>query len=146
MSTILDALKKSEQERKLRDIPTLADIPAPEERPVISWRLVAGVLMALLACLALVWLAWQFYTRAAQPSSADQIVVDNDTVGASQLDNQGLLVTVISWSEQPAQRFAIINSKVVREDQFLRPGVKVDQIKRESVVLIDRGKRMELGL
>ena len=52
MSTILDALKKSEQERKLNKLPTLSDMPTPQEKK--SWpRIVLLVLILVLATVAL---------------------------------------------------------------------------------------------
>ena len=52
MSTILDALKKSEEERKVTKVPTLADMQAPQEPskwPNVLLIIIVGLLLVLLA-------------------------------------------------------------------------------------------------
>ena len=69
MSTILDALKKSEQERKLNKLPTLSDMPAPEEPRRWPQLVIIGLLLlvvALLAWLSLGWLEERATTDAGE--------------------------------------------------------------------------------
>ena len=145
MSTILDALKKSEQERKLNNIPTLADMPAPEEKLACSARwLLAGILVVLLL-LAIAFLSLSRSDENQRTSEATQIVLDNEAVAIEEAANNNLQVNVVSWSDEAKQRFVIIDGKLVREGEFVRPGVKIEQIKPNSVVLLDRGKRLEIS-
>ena len=68
--------------------------------------------------------------------SQDGLVTDNNLVTA---DN--VVVNVVSFSEKPEQRFAMINGKMVREGEFVEAGLLVEKIERESVVFNLRGKQ-----
>ena len=144
MSTILDALKKSEQERKLGDIPTLTDMPVPEERRSSSWVWLLGLVVVALLLLITVLLMQDRGVALTANEDPNSVVITNETLAAEQAD-QGLKVNVVSWSENPAQRFVVIDGQLARENEFVRPGLKVELIKKESVVLIDRGSRIEVS-
>ena len=141
MSTILDALKKSEQERKLNELPTLADMPAPEEAS--RWPLFVGVIIALLL-LILVWLLLEARQAATPANDSNDIVLSNETVGAgTSIDaSDEIVINVISWSEQAEQRFVMINGRMFREDEFVRAGLKVIEITEQGVILNERGRRI----
>jgi len=104
MSTILDALKKSEQERKLNKLPTLTDIQAPQEPA--RWPLVLAMVFAVLE------------------------------------DDEAIVVNVVSYSQEAALRFAMVNGKMVREGDFIATGLKLEKINSDSVVLNLRGKQI----
>lgn len=142
MSTILDALKRSEQERKLNKVPTLSDMPAPQERS--RWPL---LVVALLILILLALLIWFFVAKKGPQAEAQEIVISNETVnvdsaadGSSNSDTVN--VNVITYAEEPTARFVIINGKMFREGQFVMAGVMVESINQDSVVLIERGKRI----
>ena len=61
-----------------------------------------------------------------------------------QANAQDLTVNVISFSNDPAQRFAMIDGQVVREQEFAKPGVLVQEIQRDAVIVIVRGERTTL--
>ncbi|MBL4673877.1 MAG: general secretion pathway protein GspB [Arenicella sp.] len=160
MSTILDALRKSEQERKLNKLPTLTDMAAPQEPS--RWPLYIGLALVLLA-IALVVLAYVIWSAKpqvagevtigqtgvqannAQPTSADE----QDTAQATQsnIDEVGLikdtmLVNVVSYSKDPAYSFAMVNGKMVREGDFIEPGLKLEKILPDAVVFNSRGEKI----
>lgn len=141
MSTILDALKKSEQERKLNNLPTLSDMPAPQEQS--RWPLYAGLSVAILLLVVLVLLLGD---RSSQTELAPRapIAVNNQTVeDTSGIDPEAaVVINVVSYSEQPAQRFVMINGKMFRENEFVRAGLKVIEITEQGVVLNERGRRI----
>lgn len=152
MSTILDALKKSEQERKLNKLPTLSDMPVPQEPS--KWPLVLGVVLCVLALtLLLITVFW--WGQGSVQSSAQQ-ADSMSPVTVSQLDQQGsknnangflvddVVVNVISFSEDIDQRFAMVNGKMVREGEYVRGGLKVEKILMDSVVLNVRGRQITL--
>ena len=146
MSTILDALRKSEQERKLNNLPTLSDMPAPVEHRRMPPALVS-ILVVLLLLIIGVLLYWLVYNGAAQQpaTSANSIVLSNDTLQAKTAapnEEQQIVVNVVSWSQQAEQRFAMINGKLYRENEFIRAGLKVESIQADSVVLNLRGQRI----
>ena len=146
MSTILDALKKSEQERKLKDVPQLSDMPVPQERS--RWPMVVMLILLVLCIATIIWLVLAITLggdgeKAAVFTSpgagvASELEYEPDD---SRFDSGDSIITVeiISYSQDPAQRFAIINGKMLREGEFLRAGVKVETIDQDNVTLNDRG-------
>lgn len=149
MSTILDALRKSEQERKLNKLPTLTDMPAPQEPS--RWPVYIGLALVLLA-IALVVLAyviWSSTPSVSNNASNAQVdaIVANESEGVSAEENDqsldnATLVNVVSYSDDPGLRFAMVNGKMVREGEFIQPGLKVEQILSDSVVFNARGKKL----
>jgi len=141
MSTILDALKKSEQERKLKKLPTLADMPAPQEPS--RWPLYLGLGLATILLAVLVLLLGE---QSVQPEVTPRapIVLNNQTIeDTSGIDPEAsVVVNVVSYSEKPAKRFVMINGKMFRENEFVRAGLKVIEITEQGVVLNERGRRI----
>ena len=148
MSTILDALKKSEQERKLTSLPTLNDMPTPVEQSPWPLRIVIALLLAVLLLLLWFGVRWNLEPNTTISGQAKNIVLNNETVAAqtiigSDQDATTIVVNVVSYADQPEQRFVMINGKMFREGEFIEPGLKVDKIKENSVVLNQRGQRIE---
>jgi len=146
MSTILDALKKSEQERKLNKVPTLTDAPTPQE--LSRWPQMAIIALLVILLLAVVWFAKYWFSSESNNSARDSqaLVISNDTVanaGDESSANSEIVVNVISFSPTPSKSFAMINGKLYRENEFVRAGLKVEKIKSNSVVLNQRGRRIE---
>jgi hypothetical protein len=149
MSTILEALKKSEQERKLNRLPTLSDMPAPQEPS--KWPLVLGVSLCIMALIilfiAVFWLGKGSVRSSAAVASDAPIKVSEVNQNApdaatAELVNDDVVVNVISFSEDLYQRFAMVNGKMVREGEFVRAGLQVEKIHADSVVLNLRGKQI----
>jgi len=152
MSTILEAIKKSEQERKLKDIPTLSDMPAPQERR--QWPIYMLILLVVVLIGVLVWflLSDRLNSRlqvSAVPVSknvsnndASTVVENGEEVEVAQTDSSSIVVNVVSFSTEPLQRFVIVNGKMFREGDFVRTGVKVEEIREKSVLLNERGKEV----
>lgn len=156
MSAILDALRKSEQERNQNKVPTLNDMPAPSEPRKWLLLLSVAVLLLAVALAALAYVIWSsgdsaeetvsqlaFTNVAAPASESDQ---SSDIQGkdiASAEVKQLTAVNIVSYSENPELRFAMINGKMVREGEFIRPGLKVDKIRADSVVFNLRGEKLE---
>ena len=161
MSTILDALKKSEQERKLNKLPTLVDIRAPQEPS--RWPLYLGLVLVLLAA-ALVVLAYVIWNAAPEvarnPGAGKSIAVLSSTsfeanvadgfkttegpnaIKGSALVKDPMLVNVVSYSDDPGLSFAMVNGKLLREGDFVEPGLKIAEIQFNSVVFNARGKKI----
>ncbi len=163
MSTILDALKKSEKERKLNKLPTLTDIAAPQEPS--RWPMIIGVTLAVLAAalVVLAYLLWNGKPAVIEAQSnndqqgfiqpgastnaraASTIVGQQGAIGKqAQTDpaNGEILVNVVVYSDDPALRFAMVNGKLVREGEFVDTGIKVDEIKFDAVVFNVRGEKV----
>jgi len=158
MSTILDALRKSEQERKLNKLPTLTDMQAPKEPS--RWPMYIGLALVLVA-IALVVLAYVIWS--AKPTAAvlsndgaeilalqgessqtvDLLTTDSSTLAEGSISSEdSMLVNVISYSEDPALSFAMVGGKMVREGEFIEPGLKVDKILFDAVIFNARGKKV----
>lgn len=149
MSTILEALKKSEQERKLNRLPTLSDMPTPQEPS--RWPLILGVLLCIVALIilfvAVFWLGKGSVQPPVAASAGTPIPVSelNQAVSKAATTepiDDDVVVNVISFSEDLYQRFAMVNGKMVREGEFVRAGLQVEKIHADSVVLNLRGKQI----
>lgn len=151
MSTILDALKKSEKERKLNNIPTLSDMPAPQEKS--RWPLSLLAVLALGLLIAIAWMltgSLRLSGSQADGSAVQDIVISNETVQdavatvqpAADVNPETVVVNVVSYSEDPETRFVIIGGKLFRENEFVTAGVKVEAIQPDSVILNQRGQRI----
>ncbi|MFT6407790.1 MAG: hypothetical protein ACJAQ6_001204 [Arenicella sp.] len=155
MSTILDALRKSEQERKLNKLPTLTDMVAPQEAS--GWPLYVGFALVLLAT-ALVILAYVIWSAKPEvidvqssnrkppvAQAVDALDSIQATLAASSAAGQVedvMLVNVVSYSADPALRFAMVNGKMIREGEFVEPGLKVEEILSDAVVFNLRGTKI----
>ena len=149
MSTILEALKKSEQERKLNKIPTLNDLPTPKEPS--KWPLILGIVLSLIALAVIVFYMF-FWSKGAPQTVANTNVTLNNSEqqqsitpkeqAESDVHADDVIVNVISYSEQDDQRFAMINGKMVREGEFVRAGLQVEKILIDSVIMNLRGKEI----
>jgi len=147
MSTILDALKKSEQERKRTNVPTLSDIPAPQERS--RWPIILLAILLVLALLAIIWLLMMPDSTNIDPTSSsereDMTLDQSQSVGMVE-DSQDeqeptdINVDIISYSQDANQSFVIMDGKMYREGDFVRTGLKIQTIEQDSVLLNDRGE------
>ena len=151
MSTILEALKKSEQERNAGKIPTLSDMQAPHEpqRWPHMLLLVVIILLVILIGFAVKFLMFPSKTQVleSQPSGSIQESIQQteggETVGSQTGDaNQKIVVSVVSYSDEPQKRFTMIDGKLVRENEFVRAGLKVEEIRQNEVVLNLRGEQI----
>lgn len=153
MSTILDALRKSEQERKRSDVPKLSDMPVPQESA--RWPLYAIAVLSLVLALVLGVLLSQWLSAPnSQHSNAgsNAFVQEEALLNSSRIADQGiaasnnssaadeLVVNVVSYSDSPEQRFVMLNGKMHRENDFVQAGIKVHEIKPSAVVLNIRGE------
>ena len=143
MSTILDALKRSEQERKQNKVPTLSDMPAPAERS--RWPM---VLIVVLVVILLAVLAWLLLMNKSSEGEEQVVNINNESVesevqlASDNVPASSIKVDVISYAQDASARFVIVNGKLFREQEFVKAGVKIESILQESVVFIERGKRV----
>jgi len=161
MSTILEALKKSEEERKVTKVPTLADMPTPHEPqrwPHVLLFLIFALLLILIGFavkLVLFPSDKQSVVRsvAAPETAVESIDLSQQGDGAQDdiaKDEQNTVTTssdvievnVVSYSDQPEKRFVMIGGKLFRENEFVRAGLKVEEIRRDEVVLNQRGEQI----
>jgi type II secretory pathway component PulC len=147
MSTILEALKKSERDRKLNDVPTLSDMPLPEEKP--SRMLIA---FSVVVVLTLVWLVarYGFLSTQVDKEHSKKIILTTKDASSNVVEvdrqtgqeNEAFVVSVVSYSVEPESRFAIVNGKLYRENEFVKAGLKVEKIEQDSVIFNLRGRRI----
>ena len=144
MSTILEALKKSEQERKLSDIPKLSDMPAPQETS--RWPLVLAISLIILLLLGVSFLLyrWVAVTTSENTVKTDVLPVTNESIAETEVikTDSDIVVNVVSFSAQVDQRFAMINGKLFRQGEFVQPGLRLEEIRENSVILNRRGRRI----
>lgn len=152
MSTILEALKKSEQERRLNNIPTLSDMPTPQEQsrwPIILLSLGLFLLLALMAMVVKkVWFSSQIPVSDTQSSPqvgsyASEYKAENQVGEINITPSQSALtVSVVSYSEDSSKRFIMVDGKLFREGEFVRTGVVVEEIRQNEVVFNSRGEQI----
>jgi len=161
MSTILDALKKSEQERDRDKLPTLQDMAAPQEASRWPLLLAAAVLLLTGVLGVLAYVIWssseqlQTSYESTTFTAAESGQVDASSAASSSASHQrdssessdelfsSVFVSIVSYSESDELRFAIVNDKMVREGDFIQTGLKVETILSDKVVFNHRGKKIE---
>jgi len=152
MSTILEALKKSEQERRLNNIPTLSDMPTPQEPsrwPIILLSLGLILLLILMALVVnKVWFDSSVQPKPKEKQSSietSQVEIIN-TPDAQEISispsKSALTVNVVSYSENPEKRFIMIGGDLFREGEFVKAGVIVEEIRQNEVVFNSRGEQI----
>ena len=62
----------------------------------------------------------------------------NQQIGEADLAD--VVVNVVSYSLESSQRFVMLDGKIYRENDFVRAGLRVDEIKPNAVVLNFRGE------
>lgn len=147
MSAILDALKKSEQERNQNKVPTLNDITAPTEPSKWPIMLSVAVLLLAITLAVLAYVIWKSgesaKDTAPKAASAEPLLEFEGTDLASAEVKQLTSVNIVSYSDNPELRFAMVNGKMVREGEFIQPGLKVGEIRTDTVVFNLRGETLE---
>ena len=156
MSTILEALKRSERERKLKKLPTLSSMRPPEEQSDMRW-LQTGALVLVTAVLAgfiVLWLGGTSGGPVDRPSSVrsetaglaqqaqpDQVPVpvENEQPSVPRMD-----VGVISYAAEAERSFAILDGEMVRVGEVLENGLKIEEIHSDRVVASYQGEPIEL--
>jgi hypothetical protein len=144
MSTILEALRKSEQERKLNSIPTLSDMPVPQEPN--RWPMVA-VLVSITLLVIILVLTFGRQWLDSGTEAAGVVTISNQSsastnAGAASSGDKELTVNVVSFSAIPEQSFTMINGKLYRQGEFVRAGLKVEKIEADRIILNLRGRRI----
>jgi general secretion pathway protein B len=205
MSYILDALKKSDQQRQRGATPTLPSAQATMAAPRQSSSVFYGVLAAVLLCagIAIGWLhPWQEEqpVHAAEPfarpaiSNPNQVSLTPRTevtemVGKSeqklpapnpapaapafspkaqatadaadqeqkatpmselplaiQQELPALKIQLHSYSNKSVNSIVSINSRMMKEGDTLAPGLKLEQITPDGVILSYKGYRFQHGI
>ncbi|MFZ2163569.1 MAG: general secretion pathway protein GspB [Sideroxyarcus sp.] len=204
MSYILDALKKSDQQRQRGATPTLPSSQAAVAAPRHSSSVIYGVLAAILLCagIAIGWLRpWQteqpahaaeaFAARPAisnqaaptprpvQPAMAEKpeqklpepnlapaapvfsprepaspVNADREQKAppfaelpvAIQQEIPDMKVQLHSYSNKSVNSIVSINSRMLREGDSLAPGLRLEQITPDGVILSYKGYRFQHGI
>jgi general secretion pathway protein B len=202
MSYILDALKKSDQQRQRGATPTLPSAQATTAVPKQSSSVFYGVLAAVLLCagIAIGWLhPWQAeqpvhaaepFARPAIPNpdqaSLMQRPVQPEMAGkpeqklpapnpapafspkepaspatadqeqkatpfaelplAIQQEIPDMKIQLHSYSNKSVNSIVSINSRMMKEGDSLAPGLKLEQITPDGVILSYKGYRFQHGI
>lgn len=170
MSIILDALRKSERERRLGQIPTLDSAAAPPAAPRrVATAVFVVTMVALLAGGTYWWTQHRPMTAIATAPTAPGISRESPVptpetpagIGAPERGAAGplavgeppaaqraarppLTLNALSWAENGTRRFAMINQTIVREGQSLPGGIVLREVTREAAILEHQGQRFEL--
>lgn len=166
MSYILDALKKSDRERRSREGPTIQTIHRPIRHSDATTLVITVALVIMVMVTGVLALFWFQQNRgvsariktpqavvlstseqgaqAASPVS-DAESGNRPTVAFSELPDPvraelpALTFSFHVYSEKPQNRTIIINKRRVREGDQVIPGLQLHEITPEGVVLQWRG-------
>ena len=159
MSFLLDALGKADTDRRLSEVPELS---SRRQTAAVSPWLLALKWLALLLLAALLFLAGYLARPMIEAKSSSvevlpasevkmkpvqtpEMVVPTQTIIESVQNSQHKL-SVISYSDLPAVRFAMINGFVTHEGDVLATGEKIMKIEKQAVVLEKSGAETRLVL
>lgn len=165
MSYILDALKKSEKERTLGNIPTLDTAAnSSAKRVPLSWFVlaVAAIVFVVIGfgLLSLRTSTPGFEQMASRDSTDESAGVGADPAAADKqmpapvpvadlepsIRNRlpKLDINVLSYSENRPKRFVMIDQNIFKEGEGVGNGIVIDEITRTSVVMSFEGVRFLL--
>ena len=160
MSFLLDALGKADDDRRRAEVPELRTY-RHRKSSVLS-RVGRGLLLLILVLgafaggyfarpwLDTAWSSGEVGKTAGTPAADNPAVTGPPAEEASPSDSlvapAGLELEVISWSERPQARFAMINGAVVHEGDTLASGERLLRIEEDAVVLQQSGQTMRLTM
>lgn len=135
MSAILEALERSEKERNQGAVPRLGDAPVLDESRPIRWVVLTLLaVMAVSMTVVLILLMMNGVGRGNGPTTAAALEA------ARELPK----VSVISYAEEPSQRFAMVANQLVREGDAIDAQTTMVAIHRDRVDLDIDGRRVTL--
>ena len=166
MSFLLDALGKADHDRRQSEVPELRTHNQVRRSTIGRVLRGVGLVGLLILCFALGYALRPYLETlisdpvepgmsnvpaqtmekpanediVAQPSSAATVNLPPEPA------SQAYELEVISYSESPAARFAMINGAMVREGEVLRSGEILLLIESDAVVLEKAGKQIRVGM
>ena len=151
MSYILDALRKSERERRRGEPQNLHSTPLPQEkarRGAPFWFLLLLILLFLNSLALGGWFLLQ-----GEPATVD---TPQDAVEIPNFENLSStrrarlsplkLTAHVHATQRPQASFVTLNGERLREGQQAASGLRVVHIERDGVILEDDGKRFRLPI
>lgn len=182
MSLILDALKRSEQERRRERGPDLQSIHQPAaaaQAPVQrGWWMLAAALLLLNAAA----LGWWWWRDAAEPvpvaaiapeRAAPEVAVEPEPVAAPVETPEFATIAPLQqppvqelwelpdpvrrqlpamtysfhvYASDPSRRTIIINNQRMREGSEIQPGLRLEEITEDGVILAVAGHRVHIAV
>ena len=160
MSFLLDALGKADDDRRRAEVPELRTYR--HRKTSVAGRIGRSLLLLLVLLgafaggyLARPWLdAWWSPAETASslntaPASAEPAAgpaASPPRPAAASGAVAGLELEVISWSERPQARFAMINGEVVHEGDTLASGERLLRIETDAVILQQDEQTIRLAM
>lgn len=141
MSSILDALEKSERERGQREVPHYKDMQPPKEI-FFSWKrslfLLGSLLLAVLIFSAVKWLPL-IDLQDKQLSEKNTIL---NYVSLSELERSGIpasRINAVSISTDRERRFVMIGEKMYSEGDSVAENIKLSTIEKDHIIFDKQG-------
>lgn len=161
MSFLLDALGKADDDRRRAEVPELKTYRQRKRSLLsrvlrialllVSWLVVFALGYFLRPHLEAAWSPGNEASRAvaSEPPAEGMIDLATSQVPPPAQTNKeisALDLEVISWSENPQARFAMINGVVVYEGDTLSSGERLVEIKDDAVILMQDGSPVRLAM
>lgn len=149
MSTLLDALKKSERERSQQPVPVYNTMQPPEEKSSLGQLLVILVIVAVIIVLiaGIYFLFSQHTATQEQPQLSVAEAVEYSTLPPQEQDYlRDLRINVVSVSQQPGRSFVILGEQLYRVGDTVAEDVQLQAIGKDFVVFDWNGKQIKRGL
>ena len=171
MSFLLDALGKADEDRRRAEVPELRTYRQSYRSP---WRRVLSGLL-IVSLLVLSFVAGYLLRPVLEPafsrlSGPAESIAPSVTpvqapvqtapaqappvtqfqaprpINAQEMTLPGIELEVISYAENPAARFAMINGLVLHEGDALQTGERLLVIERDAVILDRAGQAVRIGM
>lgn len=147
MSSILNALEKSERERNQGSVPQYQDMSPPEEsRSHWKWLLFVFIVCVLLAFAAVKWilptLNWQSSAAVINEKTANEKNEILDYLRLTDLEKSGIpeqRINVVSVSADRERSFVMLGEKMYREGDGITDTVSLEAIKKDHIVFNKQG-------
>ena len=150
MSSILDALEKSERERNHDTVPQYHDMKPPEESG-FPWKWLV-ILFALIVIVLLVFGAIRWLPSIDWKNDKTVVGEKSETLNYSQLSDLEKSVVpddrinVVSVSAESKRSFIMLGEKMYREGDTVAEDVTLETIKKDHIIFNKQGKRIRRDL
>ncbi|MGH1542704.1 MAG: general secretion pathway protein GspB [Arenicella sp.] len=153
MSSILDALEKSERERNQNQVPSYSTMQPPEERA--GHKKVLALVGIVLLLVLLAFIAFRYVPQFPEVNltqktesvdTKDSNIIEFTALSLQeQAELPNLRISVTSVSPKAGRSFVMLGDTLYREGDQLAAELSLKQIAKDYVVLEYKGRKIRKG-